>query len=779
MERSPLSRFELVRPLGRGAMGEVWLARERASGAEVALKRLTGTIGRDELARFAREAQALGRLSDPGIVGLVAWGVEAGCPWLAMEHLRGGTLHERVARTGPLEPREAARIGAQLGRALAHAHAAGVIHRDVKPENLLLDDQGGVRLVDFGLCRPVALGGSLTASGALVGTPAFAAPEQLRGDTRAVGPAVDTYGLGGVLYYLLTAAPPNRGQTLMEVLQAAHAGPRPPSQLRPGLDPGLEQVVLRCLAPDPGDRYLDPRAAAEALDAWLARAVETTRAGGRRAPWALVAAGLALALGAALLVGARPAPLPARTGAPAAPQQAEAMEQERALQRARDAVARSDYRSALLELDQVLARDPACTPAYMGRGQCRIELGDPVGALADAQRAVELSPDRADAWLVLAHVRGRRGEPAQAGVALERARALDPASPTSHLVRARVLAGQGQLEQALQELEQALRQEPGHPEAQLLRGGFLCLSGRLDEALAQAEVCLQRDPQDERPWELRARVRLARGDREGALSDAARALSLAPHSMRGRHVRASALLQGGDLRQALEEVERGLASNPGDPALLALRGEVRLGLEDVAGARADLAGLRALDDRERALLAEAELEAGRLDRAGELLAGSSDPQLPEAVVGRARLSAARGDRAGAIRLLDALIEAGQGGFAALALRGSLLLGEERLPEALADLERALDLRPRSTAVLCDRGLVRVALGDEAGLLDIERARELDPGPGPLYARAVAWIRLGRYEQAEAQLEALTAQHPHARQTPGARHLLEMLRERAR
>ena len=310
MSRAP-SRFgpyEVLGELGRGGLGVVYRARHPRTGGEVALKVLLDPDPRGK-ARFQREARTAARLRHPGIVSVQDLGEEDGRPYLVMELVEGESLASRLRR-GPLAEEEAARLGAELAEALACAHAAGVLHRDVKPANVLIDRTGRARLTDFGLAREQLEGAErLTRTGVMLGTPGYMAPEQMDDASRA-GPPADVYGLGASLYQLLTGSPPFVMETLSSLVNAVlNRPPAPPSVLRPGLDARLDRLCLACLAKDPAER---PTAAdlARALSEWRrARRAAPVKAarGGAPAVWvglAIVACGGAGAL--AVVLGARP-----------------------------------------------------------------------------------------------------------------------------------------------------------------------------------------------------------------------------------------------------------------------------------------------------------------------------------------------------------------------------------------------------------------------------------------------------------------------------------------
>jgi serine/threonine protein kinase/WD40 repeat protein len=269
--------YEVLGVLGQGGMGVVYKARQVGLNRFVALKVLLGGAhaGGDERARFRREAEAIARLHHSNVVRIYEVGEHAGLSYFSMELCAGGSLEQRLAG-GPLPPPEAARLAATLARAVHAAHEAGVIHRDLKPANVLLADDGTPRITDFGLAKRLDAATELTASGVVLGTPSYMAPEQAGGRAREVGPAADVYALGAILYACLTGRPPFQAATpINTVLQVLADPPVPPSRLRRQVPAALETICLKCLAKDPRHRY--PSAAA------LADQLERPRAESRRA----------------------------------------------------------------------------------------------------------------------------------------------------------------------------------------------------------------------------------------------------------------------------------------------------------------------------------------------------------------------------------------------------------------------------------------------------------------------------------------------------------------
>ncbi len=334
-------RYRLDSKLGSGGMSTVYLAIDETLDRPVAIKLLHAEISDqpDQLERFRREARAVAQLSHPNVVAVIDAGEDGGYPYIVFEHVEGETLKQRIDRLGRLPVDEAAAYGIEVGRGLAAAHAQRLIHRDVKPQNVLIDADGRAKVTDFGIARSLESDG-LTKTGRVLGTTDYVAPEQAMG--QGVDARCDIYSLGVLLYEMLTGEVPFQADTLVGVAMK-HVNEKMPDvqERRPEISSALAAVIERATAKEPKTRYPDMASCLADLEAALE--VEVARAGGAHGEATTVldtvpkkrrkilttrrvsAAGVFIVLAAtaaALLITAltgkkeSPAPAPAPTGAP-------------------------------------------------------------------------------------------------------------------------------------------------------------------------------------------------------------------------------------------------------------------------------------------------------------------------------------------------------------------------------------------------------------------------------------------------------------------------------
>jgi tetratricopeptide (TPR) repeat protein len=296
--------YELLEVIGAGGMGVVFRARQKGLDREVAVKMIRGgdLAAQDDLRRFRLEAGACAQLDHPHIVPIYEVGEHQGYCYYVMKLIEGGSLEKRLHEFAS-DPRAAARLVASVARAVHHAHQRGLLHRDLKPSNILIDDDGRGHVADFGLVKRLGLQADVTQTGLIMGTPSYMAPEQAAGKRDAVTTATDVYGLGALLYTLLTGRPPFRGESILETIeQVCLREPDPPTSISGRVDRDLQTICLTCLRKEPNRRYASAAALADDLERWDAGepiAARPTSRGERAWRWARrepLSAGLAAAL---------------------------------------------------------------------------------------------------------------------------------------------------------------------------------------------------------------------------------------------------------------------------------------------------------------------------------------------------------------------------------------------------------------------------------------------------------------------------------------------------
>jgi WD40 repeat protein len=269
--RESVPGYEILAVLGRGGMGVVYKARRVELGRIVALKMVLAGVHLSprDLERFKSEAAAVARLQHPHIVQLYEFGEHDGRPYFSLEFVEGGSLHQRL-KGEPLPTHLAAELTEKLARAVHYAHERGIVHRDIKPGNILLTADGEPKLTDFGLAKQVRVERGQTQTGTVLGTPSYMAPEQALGKSRDVGPTADVYALGAILYEMLTGRPPFRAETPLDTLmQVASEEPVPLSRLQPRLPQDLQTICMTCLQKEAHKRYLTAEGLADDLQRFI------------------------------------------------------------------------------------------------------------------------------------------------------------------------------------------------------------------------------------------------------------------------------------------------------------------------------------------------------------------------------------------------------------------------------------------------------------------------------------------------------------------------------
>ncbi len=567
-----IGRYLVQGELGRGGMGVVLRALDTELGREVALKLVLDPASAEtaRLARFKREAETGARLRHPGIVPVLDFGVNEGKPFLVMELVPGESF-EKLLHRGGASPRRSAEIVREVALALDHAHAHGVIHRDVKPENVIVDTSGRARLVDFGLARDESAKTQLTRTGEVLGTPAYLAPEQADGDPRSQGPHTDVYALGAVLYRALAGRPPFEASSMPELLYLVleHA-PLAPSQLAPDVPRRLEAIALRCLAKDPAKR---PGSAGEVADE-IGRFLEGAAA--PRRAWKVVLLLGALALGATLVlrrkepdpVARAPARIdPVKPGA-GAPDPGDAAAWATRAEARRKA---GDLERALADCARGLELDPRSPYLLATKASILLDLGRLDEAISHDDRALAVDDRIAALWHNRGVARGRKGDLDGALADLTHALDLDASLIKTWVERGIVRETKGDVDGAQGDFRRAIELDPSDGTAWLNLGTLRHVTGTPLAAIPAYNRAVELLPREPVAWSNRGEARVDTGDLAGGIADLDRALELAPRHADALRIRGFARAKTGDAPGAIGDLERFLEVAPDDPKAPAVR----------------------------------------------------------------------------------------------------------------------------------------------------------------------------------------------------------------
>jgi Tfp pilus assembly protein PilF len=535
--------YEVREEIGRGGMGVV-LRGDAPDGSTVALKVLP-SMSDSARATFSREASVLKKLGrDDGFVSLVDVVDDGKVACLVMPFVPGGTLRARLKR-GPLSPAAAVSITLPLARSLGRAHALGLVHRDVKPENVLFDAAGRPLLADLGLAKhfgaaPGTSIGSFTRTGAFRGTAGYMPLEQML-DARNVDPRADVFALGCILYECLAGAPAFPGESVVEILGKIERGTYTP--LPATVPGGLVAVVKRALARDPAGRPRDGNV--------LARDLEDALLVPERSPWRAVAALLGVvvlvlagALVAVLATTARSTTVPGKTPPPPAspprtppppppvsppdPELAPDAAHDRAHELAMEAhrlVTTTDYAGARRLADSALELAPRCARVHAARGEACLLGGDPATALEEGDVTITLAPEQSVGWVIRAEARRLLGQFEASVADATRALELKPDAEDALRTRGRALLDLKDNVRAMADADRALAIDPGDVHCYDLRGAARLALGEFAGAEADFTRALELKPEARR-WLNRAAERAQRNDLDAALGDYKRALSL-------------------------------------------------------------------------------------------------------------------------------------------------------------------------------------------------------------------------------------------------------------
>ncbi len=567
-------RYLLLKPLGSGGVGVVWLAIDQVLGRKVALKRLMGGgHSPTTLQRFVNEARTSAALHHPGIAGVYDVGEHEGAPYIAMEFIDGQSM-AAVIEEG-IKAREAARIVRDVANAIEHAHGAGAMHRDLKPHNVLVEPGGRAVVVDFGLARPVESKGDvgITIEGAVVGTPAYMAPEQATGRSENIGPWSDVYGLGAILYEALTGEPPYNGPNPTVVLAALlMRDPRAPHTISPKVPRDLETICLKAMERSPQHRYESAGALASDLGRWLDDEPILARPPGlgrrisratRRHKAVLIAATLVALIGLAVLGAQYRRRLQDEELAANAAAAREADERRRADELVARARAARKPQKAIALIERALDLDPDNAGALQAkeRAEDRLKLEETAtrifGAitpnvtgeerLRSVEAALEAFPDHVPAMVERARVRvglalvtrekgdldAARELVAGAIVDAREAAAIEgsglvPYGALVPVLEDEELSETDEVATILDLLGEAFTDAVEDVESLVVRARLLLAEGDADGAGSVAQEAIERiasaSPTRAEAYRVRARALLARGDPEGAVKAARLAL---------------------------------------------------------------------------------------------------------------------------------------------------------------------------------------------------------------------------------------------------------------
>jgi tetratricopeptide (TPR) repeat protein len=773
-----LGRYELICEVGKGGSGTVYKAYDTTLHRIVAVKTITSSNAEPaELVRsLVREARTLAGLSHKNIVAVYDAGQIEGTPFLCMEFVEGHPLGALMRRSGA-SPRSLVPLFRKLADALAHAHLQGIVHCDLKPGNILVDQDGEPRIIDFGLARALGRGQGRAPEG----TPAYMAPEQVRCGSGAGGPQVDVYALGVCFYEALTGLRPFDGDSPQRIFDRILAGEfRPPRARRPEIPRDVERICLRAMEADPARRY----AGAAAFAADLGRAA----LGRPRASRGWIAMGLAIAasaLGVGVLSYYR----------------AEGERQGREIYRRleervmplellvletrpffyikdADVAGRlGKVRATLKELES-LAGDPrfaAHADLWRALGTGQYFVGDPVRSEESLLRAAAAAPRDGAAQFYLGRIYLDRAivelltlpgrpEPERQ----ERSQAWERKAE-EHLSRATTWEGAPELDRRFAEACLALAKGNPVEAARRCREGLDRFAGKLGVEEFSRLLGVLSPPQERighltraiefrphYPWAYlqRGAQHLLAGNSDAAIEDFDRALALYPELGFALHDRGIARLAKGQIEAALADFDEVIRLDPRDGLAWGSRALARAAKRDFQGAIQDDTRAIELYPFPAMLIANRGLHrlvAGDLDGAladaGLLL--KQEPSSARGFVLRGGVRSAKKEWPAALEDFDRALKLDPKQAEALAGRGAARLATGERPAARSDLDLAIRLQPLLAIAWFNRGSMNAEEGDLDGAIsDLSEAIRLDPGHLPsLVSRGVAWESKGDFDKA--------------------------------
>lgn len=762
---SKIGPYLLEARLGDGATASVYRALDPRLQRRVAIKVLHAELlfSTQARLRFEREAQAAARLKHPHLVQVHGIEEHDGVTVLVMEYIEGTPLH-----LASLDLRRSVELVRTVAEAVDAAHRQGVIHRDLKPGNILLDPAGAPHVVDFGLAHVSDASTKLTRTGSQLGTPIYMAPEQVAGDPSKIDARTDVYALGVILYELLTGAPPFTGATHAELYaKIQRDDPARPSSVRPGIPRDLETVTLQCLEKPPQRRYGSARALAEDLGRWLAGEpirAHPPSAAHRLRKWIARRRALVLAAAAALAV----AIVAAAVFVPSWRRQSRELERARKREeslrelgelrsqalRVREwvrqpfrssAEIRAELERALRDVSAHVERNPGEPQGYYVRGQVRFWLGDLERADADLGEAVRLQPRFGPGWVLLARVRVERYSRAMYCRPEERAEKERAARPL--------------LESAVEALRRAadrspegwgLARTPDDAATEALVAGMSesLLHGRHAEARAILEQAHAAAPSED----LCVWLGLLSDDGAGKRRWYDEAIRIAPHFAEAYLNRGVLRLLLGDSAGAKSDFTEAIRVDPSRAEGPLLRAVARHKLADYAGC---------VEDSTEAIRIDPRLSEGYLNRGlgrhslREYEAAISDfgealriePGLARAYYNRANCRRDRGDRRGALEDYGRALELDREMEPAYTNRALLRESEGEIESALADHTEAIRCGRRPAENYSNRARCRMKAQDlEGAFTDFSEAIRIEAALGS------AWLGRGNVRRAQRDQE---------------------------
>jgi len=785
-----VGKYDLVELLGRGGIGEVWKARDAELSRWIALK-FVSSGDPDEAKRFMREAQTAASLSHPNIGAIYEVGREDDRSFIAMQLVSGGTLDALKA-----DAKTAARHVRDAALAVAHANDKGIIHRDIKPANVMVDDSGRVYVMDFGLARRQAAKSSLTASGMVVGTPAYMSPEQARGETGAVDARSDVYGLGATLYAVLSGRAPFEGSHVVEVILRVVADD--PAPLPAAVPRDLRAIVSKCLEKEPARRYQSAAALAEDLGRFLDGApvhahpptpmyLLRRRLSRHRALVLTLSTAVAvMAVALALLLP----PLLRRDADLAWRDKLRPLEDAIREARPHLYIEGADVASKMKQVEQVAAELErlAADPSY-GRhadlwttvGLGWEFVGDDVRAERALTEAQRLSPGPSaasfhlariyfDRWRFQLDLAVHRSEGDRQHRADEwRRRATDQirligagwagaGEMDLELAKAYLAflqSDQDGLHRICREALQHLRDSVGSEEFWML----LAVGTETKAALQAYGRAIDRRPHFPIAYFLRAIARADTGDMEGAMKDCLETIRQSPAFAPPRCFRATLRHRAGDKAGAYAECDELLGTLPSSVAgylcrasLFFLDGRPDRAAGDYdAALRLDPNSVMALGGRGGARLVMGDL-AGAAEDVGRAI--ELDPENVIGRINRGEVRLIRTDLDGAAHDFEWVLARFPGDALAMTGRGRVQSRRGDWSAALLTFDAVVRIDARSAEGHALRGTARLETGDAPGALaDLDEAIRLDPRMDHAYAnRGRAHLALGRVDAALADLD---------------------------